>query len=126
MADIKPLIKADPEAQGNSPAPAFEDDIYEDEGDLEFNTDPNYQKVFLARIPRELWEAWSHLDEDAEIQIGTVRVATKPPMPGRPANVGNVPFLLGERLLLTCSAADFHLHAPRLQSRTAPASSQRI
>jgi len=75
MADIKPIIKPDPEALGASPGgTAFEDDIYEDAGDLEFNTDHNYQKAFLARIPKELWEAWSTLDEDAEIQIGTVRV----------------------------------------------------
>lgn len=74
MADIKPFIKPDPEVQGASPAVgAFEDDIYEDAGDLEFNKSADHQAVFLARIPKELWEAWSHLDDDAEIQIGTIR-----------------------------------------------------
>lgn len=66
-------IKPDPE--GASPA-VFEDDIYEDAGDLEFNKDADHQAVFLARIPKELWEAWSHLDDDAEIEIGTIRAET--------------------------------------------------
>ncbi|PMD56549.1 uncharacterized protein K444DRAFT_694164 [Hyaloscypha bicolor E] len=71
MAD--PLIKPDPENQGASPGPFSEDDIYEDAGDLEFNTDPHFQKLYLARVPKFLWEAWEKLDDDAEIQIGTIR-----------------------------------------------------
>jgi transcription initiation factor TFIIF subunit beta len=71
MAD--PLIKLDPETQGASPGPFSEDDIYEDAGDLEFNLDPNFQKLYLARVPKFLWEAWSKLDDDAEIHIGTIR-----------------------------------------------------
>jgi transcription initiation factor TFIIF subunit beta len=71
MADT--LIKPDPDAKGASPAPFNDEDIYEDAGDLEFNTDPEFQKLYLARVPRYLWEAWSKLDDDAEIQIGTIR-----------------------------------------------------
>lgn len=74
MAD--PLIKPDPETQGASPGPFSEDDIYEDAGDLEFNTDPDFQRLYLARVPKFLWEAWSKLDDDAEIHIGTIRQVT--------------------------------------------------
>jgi hypothetical protein len=76
MADtyIKPEVKPDPDALGASPSALDEDDIYEDAGDLEFNTDPKYQSLYLARVPKYVWEAWSKLDDDAEIQIGTVRM----------------------------------------------------
>ncbi len=74
MAD--PLIKSDPETQGASPGLFSEDDIYEDAGDLEFNTDPDFQRLYLARVPKFLWEAWSKLDDDAEIHIGTIRQVT--------------------------------------------------
>ena len=75
MADT--FIKPDPETQGASPGPS-EDDLYEDAGDLEFNTDPNFQKLYLARVPKFLWEAWEKLDDDAEIQIGTIRTIQVP------------------------------------------------
>ncbi len=71
MADV--LIKPDPEATGASPAAFAEDDIYEDAGDLEFNTDPKYQKLYLARLPKYIWDNWHNLDDDAEIQLGTIR-----------------------------------------------------
>jgi transcription initiation factor TFIIF subunit beta len=71
MAD--PLIKPDPETLGASPGAFSEDDIYEDAGDLEFNTDPKFQTLYLARVPKYMWDAWSKLDDDAEIQIGTIR-----------------------------------------------------
>ena len=79
MADS--VIKPDPDAPGASPAP-LDDDIYEDAGDLEFNSDPAYSKLYLARVPRYVWEAWSKLDEDAEIQIGTIRMEMKPTATG--------------------------------------------
>jgi len=78
MADI-PLIKAEPL---DAPSPAFSDDIYEDAGDLEFYADPAMEKVYLARVPAYVWEAWSKLDDDAEIQIGTVRVHGDAPPQG--------------------------------------------
>lgn len=67
-------LKPDPETAGASPP--TDDDIYEDTGDLEFNTDPNYQNLYLARIPKYLWKEWSELDDDTEIQLGTVRITT--------------------------------------------------
>ena len=72
---IKPEIKPDPDALGASPSLLDEDDIYEDAGDLEFNNDPKYQSLYLARVPNYVWEAWSKLDDDAEIQIGTIRMS---------------------------------------------------
>lgn len=75
MADI--LIKPDPEATGASPAALTDEDIYEDAGDLEFNTDPKYQKLYLARVPKYIWESWSRLDDDAEIQLGTIRQSSE-------------------------------------------------
>lgn len=119
MADIKPSIKPDPDAQGASPA-AFEDDIYEDAGDLEFNTDPNFQKVYLARIPRELWEAWSHLDEDAEIQLGTVRMEVKQ----QPNGESKVPsFLLPLEVKISNLATARAFNASELRCCTAPTGS---
>jgi hypothetical protein len=30
-------------------------------------------KMYLTRLPNYLWEAWSQLDDDDEIEIGTIR-----------------------------------------------------
>jgi transcription initiation factor TFIIF subunit beta len=76
MADS--LIKPDPDSTGGaSPAALNDEDIYEDAGDLEFNPDPEFQKLYLARVPRYVWEAWTKLDDDAEIHIGTIRQSTE-------------------------------------------------
>ncbi|CAG8984215.1 hypothetical protein HYALB_00004198 [Hymenoscyphus albidus] len=71
MSDL--LIKPDPDAPGASPAALSEEDIYEDAGDLEFNNDDKYQRLYLARVPKYVWEAWSKLDDNEEIRIGTIR-----------------------------------------------------
>jgi len=68
MADS--FIKPDPESK--SPG-VFDEDIYEDAGDLEFSADPKFQNIYMAKVPRYVWEAWSKLSDDAEIQIGTIR-----------------------------------------------------
>ncbi|KAI5291998.1 hypothetical protein KEM52_006693 [Ascosphaera acerosa] len=52
------------------------DDIYEDAGDLDFSHAS--QDVWLARLPRSLWDSWSKLDMDEEIEIGTIRVEGPP------------------------------------------------
>lgn len=74
MADT--LIKPDPDTKGASPGAFADDDIYEDAGDLEFNSNPDWQALYLARVPKDLWKAWSKLDDDAEIQLGTIRMTT--------------------------------------------------
>lgn len=66
-----PVVKTESGSTGASPA-GLEDDIYEDAGDLDF-TQAN-QAVYLTRVPKWLWEAWSKLDDDAEVKIGTIRV----------------------------------------------------
>lgn len=70
MAEL--YIKPDPDSKP-SPGALSEDDIYEDAGDLEFNTDPAYQRMYLARVPKYVWDAWQGLDDESEIQIGTIR-----------------------------------------------------
>jgi transcription initiation factor TFIIF subunit beta len=73
MAD--PAIKPDPEAGGRTPRFMDDEDIFEDAGDMSINEDPAFQKLWLGRVPKYVWEAWNGLSEDldAEIQIGTIR-----------------------------------------------------
>lgn len=66
-----PFIKPDPESKDGL-AGFSDDDLYEDTGDLDFSQAG--QNVWLTRIPTDLWKHWSQLDDDEEIQIGTVRV----------------------------------------------------
>lgn len=68
-----PEIKQEPDTKDTVMS---DDDIYEDTGDLDFTNAA--QNVWLTRIPRTLWERWSKLDDDEEIQIGTVRVEGDP------------------------------------------------
>ncbi|KAK4226656.1 putative transcription initiation factor [Podospora fimiseda] len=68
----EPVIKPDPEAG----SPMMEDDL-DESADLDFfDKLPQadmFNKMYLARLPPYLWEAWSHLDDDAEIEIGRIR-----------------------------------------------------
>ena len=63
------------EADVDSP---MADDELDDAGDLEFfdtnNPDNPLGKLYLTRLPNYVWQAWDSLDDDAEIQIGTVRL----------------------------------------------------
>ncbi|KAL8679630.1 MAG: hypothetical protein Q9186_004091 [Xanthomendoza sp. 1 TL-2023] len=65
-------VKVEPPSATASPAAHSDDDMYEDAGDLDFSRAT--QNLYLTRIPKYLWESWSTLDDDEEIQIGTVRV----------------------------------------------------
>ncbi|CAK7564023.1 MAG: hypothetical protein SEPTF4163_001906 [Sporothrix epigloea] len=60
---------------------AGDDDIYEDAGDLEFfdATQPGNPSgnMYLVRVPPYVWEAWDKLDDDAEIQVATLRQWTE-------------------------------------------------
>ena len=55
------------------PSPyADEDDAFEDAGDLDFSQ--AQQQLWLSHVPRSLWEALSKLDDDDEIDLGTISV----------------------------------------------------
>lgn len=72
MEDYKP-IKADPDTK-LSPN-AMDEDIYEDAGDLDFNgfeIDPS-STIYMAKLPKYLWDQWSKLDKHTEAHIGNVR-----------------------------------------------------
>ena len=71
-----PGIKTDPELIGDSPAANSEDDIYEDAGDLDFTG--SEQSIFLSRLPKFLWECWSKLGDNQEMQIGRIRMEGQP------------------------------------------------
>ncbi|KAI0405031.1 transcription initiation factor IIF, beta subunit-domain-containing protein [Xylaria palmicola] len=86
MASVKtePTIKPDPsikpdlDAISTLPAVPSDDDIYEDAGDLEFAdfnpaTNPAAADVYLTHVPKYLYNAWAHIDDDEEIRIGTMR-----------------------------------------------------
>lgn len=72
MSSQEPRIKPDPDTLGASPGPQLEDDIYEDTGDLEFAGAE--RDFYLTKVPKFLWDSWDKLDDNQEIQIGTVRV----------------------------------------------------
>jgi len=62
-------IKPDPDA-----ATPFMDEA-DETPDLEFydaNGDAN-SRMYLTRLPNYVWDAWAGLDDDAEIEIGTIR-----------------------------------------------------
>lgn len=77
MAQVKPdpdamHIKPDPENKDTVLADLDDEDLYEDAGDLDFSAAA--QNVWLSRLPRQLWEHWANIDDDEEIEIGTMRI----------------------------------------------------
>ncbi|PNS18592.1 hypothetical protein CAC42_5131 [Sphaceloma murrayae] len=72
--DVK--IKADP-ANAHTPSMADEDE-YEDTGELQIRGTADDDKAWLAKLPKWLWEAWSTIAEDEEIELGKVRVYNSP------------------------------------------------
>ncbi|KAL1988997.1 hypothetical protein VTN96DRAFT_5760 [Rasamsonia emersonii] len=83
-----PYIKPDPDSREAHAGALSDEDIYEDAGDLDFSQAG--QNVWLTRIPKSLWEHWSKLDDDEEIQIGTIRVE------GDPTDIKRVSLRLNE------------------------------
>lgn len=76
-----------PEPQEETPGvPMGEDDLDEDAGDLEFydksGAGHQFETLYLARIPRYMWDAWlklvDGLGDDDEIQLGTLRTWNEP------------------------------------------------
>lgn len=74
--DASPYIKPDPDIKDTVLVDLNDEDIYEDAGDLDFSA--SGQNVWLSRLPRQLWEHWSQLDDDEEIEIGTIRIEGEP------------------------------------------------
>ena len=68
---VQPRVKTEPDSVGASPSALNDEDIYEDTGELDFS---NSQNMYLLRLPKWLWENWSQIDDDEQIQLGTVRV----------------------------------------------------
>lgn len=56
-----------------------DDDDYEDTGEL--TIPPGVPGLWLTRVPDYLWESLSGLNDDDEIEIGTIRIWEGP---GRP------------------------------------------
>lgn len=68
----KPIIK--PEPGTREEANGIEDDLYEDTGECTIPPPGQETEAWLARLPKWLWEAWSTIAEDDEIELGKVRV----------------------------------------------------
>lgn len=62
-----PQVKPEP-----ANAHSDEEDVYEDEGDLDFTN--AQQQHWVSRVPKSLWEVLAKMPDDGEIEIGTVRV----------------------------------------------------
>ena len=78
-----PRVKLDPTSDVNvkpepidvemtSPYSDDAEDGLEDGGDLDFTN--AQQQLWLTQIPRSLWQTWSSMGLDEEIEIGTIRV----------------------------------------------------
>lgn len=55
-----------------SPYVDEDEDADEDAGDLDFSQ--AQQQLWLSHLPRSLWEALSKLEDDDEIDLGSIRV----------------------------------------------------
>ena len=72
-----------PEPLDDTPSPYVDDDedMYEETGDLDFSQ--AQQQLWLSHIPKTLWEALANVNDDEEIEIGTVRVEGPDANPSR-------------------------------------------
>ncbi|KOS21063.1 Transcription initiation factor IIF subunit beta [Escovopsis weberi] len=113
MADNQ-MIKTEP---SDSPVPMDEDEILEDDaGDLDFYDKSiagnAYEMLYLARIPRYMWDAWmkmtERLGDDEEIQIGTLRTWNEPQMDSAMAD-GSAREVTKLRMLLTPNCPEHQL-----------------
>lgn len=69
-------VKIKPE-NANTPS-MMDEDEYEDTGELHIRGSADDDKAWLAKIPKWLWESWSTIAEDEEIELGKVRVYNNP------------------------------------------------
>lgn len=65
-------IKPDP-ANASTPS-VMDEDEYEDTGELMIPGSAQDSQAWLAKLPKWLWEAWSTIAEDGEIELGKIRV----------------------------------------------------
>jgi transcription initiation factor TFIIF subunit beta len=67
-------VRVKPEPDSGEP---FAEDELDESTDLEFYDKTAqagaYNRMYLARLPKYVWEAWSKLDDDEEIEIGRIR-----------------------------------------------------
>ncbi|KKZ63900.1 transcription initiation factor TFIIF subunit beta [[Emmonsia] crescens] len=96
-----PMLKPDPDAKPELAGAISDDDIYEDTGDLDFSN--SMQDVWLTRIPKMLWENWSRLEDDEEVQIGTIRVE------GGPTDIKRVSMRLNDMPQMKGVPKDYNL-----------------
>ncbi|EHY55964.1 hypothetical protein HRR83_006654 [Exophiala dermatitidis] len=102
------------EPMDESPSPYVEeedDDIYEDTGDLDFSR--AQQPLWLSHIPRTLWEALSKLQDDDEIEIGTIRVE------GPESNPSRVSMKLNALPALANEPKEYNLFPPPIEKMRA-------
>ena len=66
-----PDFKDEPSEDGTTPFPD-DDDLYEDPGDLDFSA--AQQSLWLSHIPRSLWEALTQIEDEEEVEVGTLRI----------------------------------------------------
>ncbi|KAI9825968.1 MAG: hypothetical protein M1826_006859 [Phylliscum demangeonii] len=66
------LVKPEPGSLPTSPVGFSDEDIYEDAGDVDFSHVD--RDVYLMRLPDWVWANWANIDDDEQIQLGTVRV----------------------------------------------------
>jgi len=75
------IIKPEPTDDTPSPYVDDDEDMYEDTGDLDFSQ--AQQQLWLSHIPKSLWEVLSNLNDEDEIEIGTIRVEGPESNPSR-------------------------------------------
>lgn len=106
MADTD-FVKADNE----DGTPKVEDeDLVEETVDLEFydktQQDNIFETLYLARVPKYMWEAWEKLTErlgdDDEVQIGTLRTWNEP-------GEGDAPDVTKLRMLLQANCPEHQM-----------------
>lgn len=76
-----PSVKVEAEQNGDvkqededvdMPSPYMDDDADDETPDLDFKQ--AQQQLWISHVPKGLWEVWSKLSDDAEIELGTLRV----------------------------------------------------
>ncbi|KAI5306911.1 hypothetical protein KEM56_006472 [Ascosphaera pollenicola] len=87
---------------------SLDDDIYEDTGDLDFSQ--AMQDVWLARLPKTLWEAWSKLDADEEIEVGALRVE------GPPEDIKRISLRVAESVRTPLVPRDYNLRRQNVRA----------